>query len=64
MKIIFKCLLQNFKIDEKDGGYVVSLSVPEIEKMEMGRLISAGKQVFQCVLLNDSFEPGEYIDQE
>lgn len=64
MQVVFSALLSQIKIDEKGGGYLVTLSVPECDKEEMGQLLVSGPQVFKCALISDKLVTGAHGSKE
>jgi hypothetical protein len=53
MEIVFDAILSQLKIDDKGGGYLITLSVPETDKEEISNLVLSGKVVFKVVMLSE-----------
>jgi hypothetical protein len=64
MELVFDALFSQIKIDEKGGGYLLTLSIPESDRDQVGQLIAAGTQVFKCVLVSSAFVPQHAPENE
>lgn len=64
MELVFEALLSQLKIDEKGGGYLLTLSIPETDKEELAALLASGKTVWRVVMLSNKLLEGGSFEEE